>query len=597
MEKYDHKAIETSLYQQWEEHGLFSPDLSDAQETYAIVIPPPNVTGSLHIGHALVNSLQDVLIRWQRMKGKKTLWLPGTDHAGIATQVIVERDLRKQGIKKETIGREKLLEKIWQWKEKHAKIIYGQLKRLGASLDWKRERFTLDSGLSKAVKKAFKTYYDQGLIYQGEYLVNWCPADKTALSDLEVEYKTVQGELTSIKYFIEDSDEFVIVATTRPETLLGDTAVAVNPDDERYKKFHGKHVIVPLINRKVPIICDHLCDMEFGTGVLKVTPAHDPNDFVMGKKHNLAFVNVFTEDAKINQIYPKLEGLDRFEARKQIKALLSQINQLVDSQPYEHNVGHSQRQNVPIEPRVSKQWFCKMEQMAQAVRQEIEKGAVKITPSNQQKICLDWLNNIQDWCISRQLWWGHPIPAWHCTHCQKITVSEADQINVCEHCGSKAIKQDGDVLDTWFSSGLFPFSTMGWPDDTNDFSLFYPNATLITAYDILFFWVARMLMMGKSLTGENPFPEVFTHGLIRDQQGRKMSKTIGNVIDPLELIEQYGADALRFTLCSLTVMGRDVKLDVAAVAGNQKFINKLWNAAQFVMIHLKTTPTTGFKSI
>lgn len=587
MDNYNPHEIENKWYENWETNDYFSPDTQDSKETYTIVIPPPNVTGSLHIGHALVNTLQDVLIRWKRMLGYKTLWLPGTDHAGIATQMVVERELRKNNIEREELGQEKFVEEIWKWKEQYGNIIFQQLRRLGASCDWKRERFTLDDGLSKAVKKCFVDLYKEGLIYRGNYIVNWCPHDKTALSDLEVDHIEKDGTLTYIAYPLEDESGELIVATTRPETMLGDTCVAVNPEDSRYGKLVGKMIRLPLTNRIIPIIADEYVDMEFGTGAVKVTPAHDPNDYQMAQRHNIPSINIFTREAKINDVFPPLEGLDRFEARKQVVEMLKTEGFFREKKNHLHSVGHCQRCKTVVEPRLSTQWFCKMTDMAQASLQAVKDGKLKIVPDNQGKIFNEWMTNIQDWCLSRQLWWGHRIPAWHCKKCQHITVSEEQEVKTCEKCGSDKMVQDTDVLDTWFSSGLFPFSTMGWPEKTEDMDHFYPNSTLITGHDILFFWVARMVMMGIKMTGEVPFPEVFLHGLVRDDKGEKMSKTKGNVINPLDIIDEFGADALRFTLTSLTVMGRDIKLPKKIIEGNRNFINKLWNATRFTLSHIE----------
>ncbi len=591
MDNYNPQNIETKWYEYWETNRFFSPDINDAEETYTIVIPPPNVTGYLHIGHALVNTLQDVLIRWKRMQGFKTLWLPGTDHAGIATQMVVERELRKKGIEREELGQEKFVEEIWKWKEHSGNMIFKQLRRLGASCDWERERFTLDEGLSRAVRKSFVDLYNEGLIYRGDYIVNWCPNDKTALSDLEVDHVEKDGSLTYLGYPFEDGSGELMVATTRPETMLGDTAVAVNPDDERYKAAIGKTIKLPLVGRLIPVIADEFVDPEFGTGAVKVTPAHDPNDFQMGKRHDLPFVNIFTKDAKINDVFKPLEGQDRFGARKNIVELLKEAGAFRKVENHGLSLGQCQRCKTVLEPRVSTQWFCKMKDMADASLEAMKNGEIRFVPENQGKIFDEWMSNIQDWCLSRQLWWGHRIPAWYCDDCGEIMVSDEDLVSKCTKCGSTNIRQETDVLDTWYSSGLFPFSTMGWPDDTEDLKLFYPNSTLITAYDILFFWVARMVMMGIKITGEVPFPEVFLHGLVRDENGEKMSKTKGNVIDPLVIIDKYGADALRFTLTSLIVMGRDIKLPEKTIEGNRNFINKIWNATRFTHSHIERLGT------
>jgi len=587
MNNYDPQEIETRWYEHWEASGYFSPDRRQSGKSYTIVIPPPNVTGSLHIGHALVNTLQDVLIRWRRMQGFRTLWLPGTDHAGIATQMVVERELRKQGIERESLGQEKFVAEIWKWKEEKGNTIFRQLRRLGASCDWSRERFTLDEGLSAAVRKSVVDLYREGLIYRGERLINWCPHDKTALSDLEVDHEERNGTLTYIAYPLEAGEGELVVATTRPETMLGDTAVAVNPADPRFSKYIGRNVVLPLVNRIIPVIADEFVDTEFGTGAVKVTPAHDPNDFQMGQRHQLPFVNIFTETAAINDVFPPLQGKDRFVARQEIVALLREGGFLRKEEPHVHAIGQCQRCKTVVEPRISTQWFCKMTDMAQASIRAVSEGRLRFIPESQTRVFFEWMNNIQDWCLSRQLWWGHRIPAWYCDDCEHINVSEAEEVNRCEKCGSASLTRETDVLDTWYSSGLFPFSTMGWPDQTADLADFYPNSTLITAYDILFFWVARMVMLGIKLTGEVPFPEVFLHGLVRDANGEKMSKTRGNVIDPLDIVEKYGADAMRYTLASLTVMGRDIKLPEKTIEGNRNFINKIWNATRFTLSHIE----------
>ena len=590
MDSYQPNHIETKWYEFWEKGQFFSPDhpsQKNRKETFTIVIPPPNVTGSLHVGHALVNTLQDVIIRWKRMLGYKTLWLPGTDHAGIATQMVVERELAGKGIKRKEIGRENFVEEVWKWKELYGNTIFGQLKRLGASLDWKRERFTLDDMLSKAVKKCFVDFYKEGLIYRGEYLINWCPKCLTALSDLEVDHEEREGTLTHLAYPLENGSGQIVVATTRPETMLGDTAVAVHPEDDRYKHLVGKNLILPLVKRIIPVIADEFVDMAFGTGAVKVTPAHDPNDFQMGLRHKLEIVNIFTEDAKVNNVFAPLEGLDRFEARKQIVDLLKGDGSFQNADKHPHAVGQCQRCKTIVEPSVSTQWFCKMKDMANAALEAAEKEEVVFYPVNQKKIFQEWLNNIQDWCLSRQLWWGHQIPAFYCQDCGEMVVTEDSSVENCPKCDSRNMQQEQDVLDTWFSSGLFPFSTMGWPDKTQDYEEFYPNSALLTGYDILFFWVARMIMMGIKETGKVPFKHVFLNGLVRDANGEKMSKTKGNVIDPLEVVDKFGADALRFTLTNLTVMGRDSKLSDQILEGNRNFINKFWNATRFTLSHIE----------
>ena len=588
MEKYSPQDIEKQIYQKWEQHQCFNPDTAvKTQKNFSIVIPPPNVTGYLHIGHALVNSLQDLIVRRKRMQGYRTLWLPGTDHAGIATQMVVEKYLRTQGIERKALGKQKFIEAVWKWKKKHGNQISKQLQRLGASLDWSRERFTLDEGLSEAVRQSFVQLYNQGFIYRAEYLVNWCPKDQTALSDLEVEHQEVTGAITQIRYPLADGSGFIEIATTRAETLLGDTAIAVHPTDKRYKNLIGKKAIVPLVARQIPIIADEMCDLSFGTGALKITPAHDHNDFLIGKKHSLEFINIFTADAKLNEIYPPLQGLDRFTAREKVIELLKEQNLWVSTKKHCHKIGYSQRSRVVVEPRLSTQWFCKMKEMAAAAIKQVEKENIAFYPVAQKKVFYEWLTNIQDWCISRQLWWGHSIPAWHCEQCEAIQVAQKKPID-CQKCHCLKLQADPDVLDTWYSSALFPFSTMGWPSTkTKDFQNFYPTSLLITGYDILFFWVARMIMLGLKLTKQLPFPEVVLHGLVRDAKGDKMSKTKGNVIDPLNIIDKHGADALRFTLCSLVVDCNDLKLLEKDILQSKFFLNKLWNASAFVLYHLE----------
>ena len=580
---YSPIETEKKWYTAWEKDGLFNPDGVSAEDAYSIVIPPPNVTGSLHIGHALVNTIQDIIIRRQRMSGKKTLWLPGTDHAGIATQMVVERELLKNGTKRLEIGREKFIDKVWEWKEQSGNRIFEQLKRLGASLDWSRERFTMDEGLSSAVKRSFVTMYDKGMIYRGDYMTNWCPKDHTAISDLEVDHKEENGQISYIEYSVEGGNEKLTVATTRPETLLGDTAVAVNPTDERYKHLIGKKIIVPIVDRLVPIIGDEHCDPTFGSGVVKITPGHDPNDYQIGLRHNLPVINIFDKKAALNDVYPPLANMDRFEARKAVLGLLKEKGSLIKTENHQHSIGRCQRCQTVIEPLISTQWFCSVKEIAAQVLSFIDSKELRIYPDFQTKILRNWLTNIEDWCISRQLWWGHRIPASICDDCGKISVSE-DTIEQCSHCGSENLKMETDVLDTWFSSGLFPFSTMGWPEDTKDMKHFYPNSLLVTGYDILFFWVARMLMMGLELTGQLPFSEVYLHGLVRDENGDKMSKTKNNVIDPIELIDQYGADALRFSLTYLNYTGRDLKLSKDNLQNSRNFLNKLWNAHKLILL-------------
>ena len=590
MNSYRPDDLETKWYKYWESNGFFSPDhpwQKERKRVFTIVIPPPNVTGSLHVGHALVNTLQDVIIRWKRMSGFKTLWLPGTDHAGIATQMVVERNLKAKGIDRETIGREKFEAEVWKWKEQYGNTIFRQLRKLGASCDWSRERFTLDAMLSKAVKKTFVDFHREGLIYRDNYMVNWCPRCKTALSNLEVDHEDRKGKLSYLAYPLEEGHGELIVATTRPETMLGDTGVAVNPNDERYRSFIGRYAVLPLLGRRIPVIADDFVDMQFGTGAVKVTPAHDPNDFKMGRRYDLPEVNIFTRDAKINEIFPALQGLDRFEARKRILEMLKEEGAVRKVEEHNHVVGQCQRCKTVVEPRVSLQWFCRMDEMAEAAKQAVERGELTFFPKNQKKLFLDWLGRIENWCISRQLWWGHRIPAWYCGECGEIVVSEREEVERCPKCASPNPVRETDVLDTWFSSGLFPFSTMGWPDKTSDFETYYPNSALLTGYDILFFWVARMVMMGIKTTGRVPFPQVFLNGLVRDEHGRKMSKSLGNVIDPLNAIKEYGADTLRFTLTALTVMGNDCNLTDSVLKGYRNFINKLWNATRFTLFHIE----------
>jgi len=589
LDRYAPENFEPKWIERWEKDHLANPDFvknpqGEKVGVFSMVIPPPNVTGTLHIGHALVNTLQDILARWQRMKGKKVLWLPGTDHAGIATQMVVENFLRSKGIKRTEIGREAFIKEVWSWKEQYGGKIKDQLKRMGFSLDFSRERFTLDAGLSLAVKQAFKFFFDQGWIKKGYRLVNWCLVDDTALSDLEVEYKEVDGNLYEIAYPIENSSERIIVATSRPETLLGDVAIAVHPEDERYQKWIGKNAILPLVGRKLKIIADAYVEKTFGTGVLKITPGHDFQDFALAKKYALPVLDVFDKKKLvINSTYPTFQGLTFSQARPKILEALQAQGFLVKSSTYKHKVGFSQRQKSVVEPRLSEQWFFDVKNLAKEVIKAMDAGDFQVVPPNQATILRNWLENIEDWCISRQLWWGHPIPAYFCSSCQAYFSSLDEQLQSCEKCGQKIMWEE-DVLDTWFSSGLFPFSTMGWPNtQAKDYQLFYPNSTLITAYDILFFWVARMAMMGLALTKKLPFPQIYAHGLIRDEQGRKMSKTTGNGIDPLDVIKKHGADALRFELCSKTSMGRDLKIGDTGIAQSKIFLNKLFNAAKFLL--------------
>ena len=578
---YDPKAVEGKWYDFWMSHELFRADETSDAPPYSIVIPPPNVTGSLHMGHALNNTLQDILIRTKRMQGYNALWVPGMDHAGIATQNVVERQLAEEGKTRHDLGREKFIERVWKWREESGGTIIHQLKRLGASCDWSRERFTMDEGLSRAVKEVFYRLYHEGLIYRGDYVINWCPRCHTALSDLEVEHEPHDGRLYYIRYPLKDGGE-VIVATTRPETMLGDTAVAVNPSDERYKHLIGKTVILPLVNREIPIIGDRYVDVEFGTGALKVTPAHDPNDFLLGQTHHLETVKVIDDEGRMNETAgPAYQGLDRFECREKIVKDLEIQGFLVKIEPYEHQVGHCYRCKTVIEPSLSKQWFVKIKPLAEKAIEAVKKGDTRIIPPIWEKTYYDWMENIRDWCISRQIWWGHRIPAWYCRDCGHITV-EREEVTTCAACGSTNLWQETDVLDTWFSSALWPFSTLGWPDQTKDLEVYYPTSVLVTGFDILFFWVARMMMMGLHFMGDVPFRDVYIHALVRDAHGQKMSKSKGNVIDPLVMMDRFGTDAFRFTLAAFAAQGRDILLSEDRIEGYRNFANKIWNAARFI---------------
>jgi len=582
---YEPADVEARWIAYWQEDKTFTPDPDGPGEPYSIVIPPPNVTGALHMGHALNITLQDILCRYHRQKGRKVLWVPGTDHAGIATQNVVERSLAKQGTSREELGREEFIKRVWKWREDYGGRILNQIRRLGASVDWSRERFTFDEGLSRAVREVFVRLYDEGLIYQGDYIINWCPRCQTALADLEVEYATHPGKLYSIRYQVEGMDAPLIIATTRPETLLGDTAVAVHPDDERYTDYVGKYAILPLIGRRLPIIADAYVEREFGTGCLKVTPAHDMNDFELGRKHGLDTIAIMDEAGRINDNAPeKYRGLDRDAAREAIIADLKAGNFLEGIKDYEHNVGECYRCHTVIEPYVSKQWFVRTAPLAKVAREAVEQGRTVILPEQWTKTYYDWLDNIRDWCISRQIWWGHRIPAWTCDACGRLVVSREDP-TVCPDCGGH-LTQDPDVLDTWFSSALWPFSTLGWPDKTRELEVFYPTTVLSTAFDILFFWVARMMMMGLHFMDEVPFRNVYIHALVRDAEGRKMSKSLGNGIDPLAMMDRYGTDALRFTLTAFAAMGRDIKLSEDRIEGYRHFVNKIWNAARFALPHV-----------
>ena len=579
---YDHVPIEGKWYTFWEQSGFFHADETSEARSYSIVIPPPNITGSLHIGHALNNTLQDVLIRWKRMQGFNTLWLPGTDHAGIATQNVVERQLQKSGLSRFQIGREEFVRLIWKWREESGRTILTQLKKLGASCDWERERFTLDEGLSEAVKEVFCQLYEAGLVYRGDYIINWCPHCRTALSDLEVEYKTVLGKLYHIRYPFASGRGGVMVATTRPETMLGDTAVAVNPKDKRYTQQVGQVLILPMLGRRIPIIDDSYVDMEFGTGAVKVTPAHDLNDFEMGLRHNLPAVKVIQEDGTMSAEAGIYQGMARSACREKLLKDLTEEGYLKKVEDYSHSVGHCYRCGTMIEPMLSRQWFVRMKPLAEPAIQAVEEGRIQIVPQNWEKTYFDWMQNIRDWCISRQIWWGHRIPVWYCRDCGEVIVSRTE-VPQCRACLSKNIEQETDVLDTWFSSALWPFSTMGWPRQTLELRRFYPTSALVTSFDILFFWVARMIMMGLRFAGNVPFREVFIHALVRDAEGQKMSKSRGNVIDPLIVIEKYGADAFRFTMAALAAQGRDIRLSEERIEGYRHFCNKLWNASRFVL--------------
>ena len=582
---YNPKEFEEKIYEMWSENGYFGADPVSEKPAFSIVIPPPNVTGQLHMGHALNVTLQDILVRYKRMAGYETLWVPGYDHAGIATQIKVEEVLRKEeGLTRYDLGREKFLDRVWDWKKKYGSTIVNQIKRMGCSCDWNRERFTMDEGCSKAVRRVFVDLYEKGLIYQGSRIINWCPNCITALSDAEVEYQEQAGHFWHIKYPVKDSDEYVILATTRPETLLGDTAVAVNPNDERYKHLVGKTLILPLVGREIPLIADDYVDMEFGTGVVKITPAHDPNDFEVGLRHNLEQIKVLNDDATVNEYGGKYCGMDRYEARKQMVKDLEEQGLLVEIEDHAHNVGQCYRCGTTVEPMTSKQWFVKMEPLAVEALRVVKDGTISFIPDRFSKTYLNWMENVHDWCISRQLWWGHRIPAFYCDKCGETTVSETD-ITTCPKCGGN-VKQDEDVLDTWFSSALWPFSTLGWPEDTKELEKFYPTSVLVTAYDIIFFWVARMIFSGMEQKKEMPFKHVFIHGIVRDEQGRKMSKSLGNGIDPLKVIDEYGTDALRFTLVTGNSPGNDIRFSWDRVASSRNFANKIWNASRFVLMNL-----------
>jgi len=594
---FDFAAIEQKQYQWWEESGFFEPanepgkpGFDATKKPFVISIPPPNVTGELHLGHAMFVAMEDLMIRYNRMKGVPTLWVPGVDHAGIATQLQVERMLAKEGLHRDQIGREEFLRRTWEWKNKYGGIITRQIRRLGASCDWRRERFTMDESLSRAVREAFVRLYEKGLIYRGPRIINWSPSLRTAVSDLEVEYSEEPGTLYFFKYrFADDPENYIAVSTTRPETILGDTAVAVHPEDERYQKFIGRQVLVPILNRVIPVIADEYVDREFGTGALKITPAHDPNDYIIGQRFGLEMINVLDKQARINENGGPYAGMDRYECRKKIWADMREAGLVIKEEPYKLNVPRSQSSGEIVEPMISTQWFVKIQPLADAALEAVRDGRTKIVPERFTKVYYNWMENIQDWCISRQLWWGHRIPVWYCADCGKMTVTREDP-TACAHCGSTRISQDEDVLDTWFSSGLWPFSTLGWPEKNPDLAYFYPTSVLETGYDILFFWVARMMMFGLEFTGEVPFHTIYLHGLIRDEHGHKMSKMKGNVIDPLTLMDEMGTDALRFSVLVGSAPGNDMSLGIKKVEANRNFANKVWNAGRFVIGTLTQAP-------
>ena len=585
-DKFNPKNFEEEIYKRWEEKEYFKPSEDKTKKPYTIVIPPPNITGKLHMGHALDETLQDILIRYKRMEGYNCLWLPGTDHAAIATEVKIVEKLKQQGIEKKNLTREQFLEKAWEWKKEYGGTILNQLKKLGCSCDWSRERFTMDEGLSNAVKYVFIKLYEKGLIYKGKRMINWCPSCNTSISDAEVEFEEEPTHLWHIRYKVKDEDKYLIVATTRPETMLGDTGVAVHPEDERYKDLVGKKVILPIMNKEIPIVADDFVEKEFGTGAVKLTPAHDPNDYAASQRHNLEIIEVLDENWKMGNLVPEYKGLDIYEARKRIVEKLQEIGALVKIEDYTHNVGKCYRCHHTIEPKISEQWFVKMKPLAEPAIKAVKDGKTRFIPERFDKIYYNWMDNIQDWCISRQLWWGHRIPAYYCTKCNNIMVTESIP-HKCEKCGNTEFTQDEDTLDTWFSSALWPFSTLGWPEQTEDLKYFYPTSTLVTGYDIIFFWVARMIFSAIEHTGEVPFKDVFIHGIVRDSLGRKMSKSLGNGIDPLEIIEKYGTDALRFSLVLGISPGNDIRYMPEKLESAANFANKLWNASKFVLGNLE----------
>ncbi len=592
---YDPREVEGKWYEFWKSNHYFTPDDDKNKKAFTIVMPPPNVTGQLHLGHALDNTLQDILTRWRRMQGYRTLWLPGTDHAGIATQAKVEEALAEEGLTRYDLGREKFLERVWKWKHLYGSRITEQLSLMGSSCDWSRERFTMDENCSRAVREVFVNLYEKGLIYQGNYIINWCPKCHTAISDIEVEHADSDGNLWHIKYPIEGSDEFLVVATTRPETMLGDTGVAIHPEDQRYAHLVGKNVILPLMERIIPIFADDYVDREFGTGAVKVTPAHDPNDFDMGRRHHLEEIVVIGLDGTMNEAAGKYAGLDRYECRRRLVADLEEQGYLLKIEEHRHAVGHCQRCDTVIEPLISKQWFVRMKPLAEPAIAKVLSGEIKFIPERFTKTYINWMENIRDWCISRQLWWGHRIPVWYCQQCGEIIVSKEDP-TACPTCASSDLLQDEDVLDTWFSSALWPFSTLGWPDATEDMADFYPTSVLVTGRDIIFFWVARMIFSGIEHTGQVPFHEVNIHGLILDGQGRKMSKSLGNGIDPIDVIEKYGADTLRFSMITGVTPGNDVRFHWDKVENSRNFANKIWNASRFVLMNLEDFIETDIKT-
>ena len=583
--QYSPRDVEDRIYQFWLDGRYFHAKLDPDKKPYTIVIPPPNITGQLHMGHALDETLQDILIRFRRMQGYDTLWLPGTDHASIATEAKIVESMKKEGLTKDDLGREGFLKRAWEWKAQYGGRIVEQLKKLGSSCDWERERFTLDEGCSRAVREVFVRLYEKGLIYRGERIINWCPHCQTSISDAEVEYAEKDGSFWHVRYPFADGSGYVELATTRPETMLGDTAVAVHPDDERYKSLVGKKLILPLVNKEIPLIADEYVEMDFGTGVVKITPAHDPNDFEVGLRHNLEVINVMTDDGHMTDDCGKYAGMDLYECRKAIVKDLEEGGYLVKVEPMKHNVGSCYRCHTTVEPRVSKQWFVKMEPLAKPAIDIVRDGTVKFIPDRMSKVYFNWMDNIKDWCISRQLWWGHRIPAWYCPDCGELIVTREDP-NACPKCGCQNLSQDPDTLDTWFSSALWPFSTLGWPDKTPEIEHYYPTNTLVTGYDIIFFWVARMIFSACEYTGEQPFDTVLIHGLVRDAQGRKMSKSLGNGIDPLEIIDKYGADALRFALATGNSPGNDMRFSDEKVEASRNFANKIWNAARFILMNL-----------